>query len=87
MGIALGFDQLGNMVFNNFVGRWLFGPYIGRSEDETISSALGKEYERNGGKFIWKHPGAKIIGPMLNKIDKDHCEDAIEHDEGRPEPR
>lgn len=87
MGVLLGIDQLGNTLFNHRVGRWLWGPYIGQDPDETISSALGKEYKANGNKFIWRHPFAKVVGPILNKLDRRHCTDAIEEDEGIPEKK
>lgn len=76
----LAVDQLGNNV--PVVSRLMFGPYAGQSEDETISSSLGKLKESRGGKIPWRYPVAKLVDWGLDKIDKNHSVDAIEHDEG-----
>lgn len=47
--------------------------------DETISSRAGKG--RRAGKWYWK-----LVADILDFIDKNHAEDAIEDDEGRPTP-
>lgn len=61
--VFVAFDQLLNAL--------LFG-----SEDETISSRIGKD-ARRGRKF------ACILCRVLDWIDRDHCEKAIERDEGK----
>lgn len=70
LNIAIGFDQFINAVF-------------GGDPDETISSRLGKTKVKHGGKIPWRHPLRKVIDWGLDKIDKDHCVDAIEEDEGK----
>ena len=77
----LAIDQLGNNI--PLLSRLLFGPYANESEDETISSALGKLKKANKGKIPWRYPVAKLVDLGLDKIDKNHSVDAIEHDEGR----
>jgi len=47
--------------------------------DETISSRAGKG--RRAGKWYWT-----LVANVLDFIDKDHSENAIEDDEGRPTP-
>ena len=49
---------------------------IGGDPDETISSRAGKKEGRH-----WLATG---LCWMLNKLDDDHCKDAIERDEGNP---
>ena len=49
----------------------------GGDEDETISSRMGKALERKQNCRI-----CKILCWFLHKIDKKHCQDAIERDEG-----
>ena len=61
--VFVAFDQLLNAL--------LFG-----SEDETISSRIGKD-ARRGRKF------ACILCRVLHWIDPHHCEKAIERDEGK----
>ena len=70
LNIALAFDQLGNSI--------LLGDC-----DETISSRLGKLERNHGGKIRWTRPFARITAWWLDKIDKDHCQEAIEEDEGK----
>jgi len=70
LNVLIGIDQLGNAM--------LFG-----DPDETISSRLGKIAHRNGGEILWTRPMCKIIAWGLDRIDKDHCTDAIENDEGK----
>jgi hypothetical protein len=48
---------------------------LGGDPDETISSRSGKNQNRKR----W----AYILCRMLHWIDKDHCRDAIEKDEGK----
>lgn len=76
--IALGIDQLGNVVcaklFNFFlidIEGYQFG-----NEDETISSVLGKNKRTNTLTFF-----GIALDIFLEKIDKNHNIDAIEEDE------
>lgn len=65
-------------VKNNFIAidqranALLFG-----DEDETISSRMGKHLVKKKDCFI-----CKFICGLLNKIDPQHCYDAIEYDRG-----
>lgn len=54
----------------------LLNAILGGDEDETISSRIAKD-KRRGRKF------ACVLCKMLDWIDKDHCEKAIERDEGK----
>ena len=47
---------------------------FGGDPDETVSSRAGKARHRNR--------AADLLCRALDVLDKDHCEDAIEHDEG-----
>lgn len=49
---------------------------IGGDPDETISSRMGKNIREGKCKLC------KVICYFLNKIDPNHCRDAIESDEG-----
>lgn len=53
-----------------------FNALFGGDPDETLSSRMGK-HARTGCKFC----GA--VCWMLDKVDKDHCEKAIEYDRGK----
>jgi len=62
--VLLAIDQLGNTL-------------IGGSEDETISSRMGKAVEgRKNCKICY------LLCWVLNWIDPNHCQKAIERDEG-----
>jgi len=50
---------------------------IGGDEDETLSSRMGKAVEGKTNCWI-----CKILCRVLNLIDTNHCQDAIERDEG-----
>lgn len=54
----------------------LLNTIFGGDEDETMSSRLGKDARR--GRFV-----GCVLCKMLDWIDKDHCEKAIERDEGK----
>lgn len=54
----------------------LLNTMFGGDEDETMSSRLGKDARR--GRFV-----GCVLCKMLDWIDKDHCEKAIERDEGK----
>jgi hypothetical protein len=69
MNILLSIDQLGNSL-------------LGGDPDETISSRLGRIKLKWGGKIPWSRPVARLTELVLNRIDKDHCVEAIEQDEG-----
>ena len=69
INILIGIDQLINAV-------------AGGDPDETVSSRLGKLKVKHGGIIPWRRPLAKTLDFLLNKIDKNHSIDAIEHDEG-----
>lgn len=69
MNVLIGIDQLGNALF--------YG-----DPDETISSRIGKIKRSHGGNIPWKHPLAKLIDSGLEKVQPDHCINAIEEDEG-----
>jgi hypothetical protein len=77
----LAVDQLGNNIPG--VSRLLFGPYANMSEDETISSSLGKLKVEYNGRIPWRYPVARVVDLALDRIDRNHSVDAIEHDEGR----
>ena len=51
---------------------------LGGDEDETISSRMGKHIVKKDSHLC------KFICKILNKIDPNHCIDAIEKDEGLP---
>jgi len=65
--VLIGIDQLANAI--------LFG-----DPDETISSRLGKWLELP--KTTWRFEIARIVCWFLRKLDKNHCRNAIEKDEG-----
>jgi hypothetical protein len=75
--IALGIDQLGNIVcarlFNFFLID-LDGYQFG-DEDETISSVIGKNKQANTLTMF-----GMLLDVILEKIDKNHTVDAIEND-------
>lgn len=58
----LAVDQLGNNIPG--VSRLLFGPYANRSEDETISSSLGKLKVEYNGTIPWRYPVAKAVDAL-----------------------
>lgn len=69
-------------------GKWLLNVFIagdqminalrGGDPDEVISSDLGKD-ERNG---TLNRRERRLAG-VLNKVDPNHCQNAIEADEGK----
>jgi hypothetical protein len=77
--IALGIDQLGNVVCARLFNLTLihqssihkFG-----NEDETISSVIGKSKRTNTLTAT-----GRLLDALLDAIDKDHSTDAIEEDE------
>ena len=68
INILISLDQLGNTAW-------------GGDPDETISSRLGRMSLRHHGVIPWWRPVPKFIDWGLDKIDKNHSVDAIEHEE------
>lgn len=76
----------------NIAGKWMMNVLIAVDQlfnaltcgdpDETISSRIGKIKEAHGGMIPRYHPVCRIIDWGLEKIDKNHCIEAIEEDEG-----
>lgn len=58
--------------FDQWINTW-----FGGDPDETISSRAGK----SEGFHWW----ATSLCWVLDKLDDNHCKDAIEHDEGEPD--
>lgn len=69
LNILIGIDQLANAI--------LFG-----DPDETLSSRFGK-WMRDDEKGSFRYRLAYIICRTIHLFDKQHCEDAIEDDEGK----
>jgi len=70
LNIAIAYDQLWNAR-------------LGGDPDETISSRLGKFEKKFPNGIPWRYPIRKFIVWGLDKIDRNHCKDAIEADEGK----
>jgi len=70
MNVLISLDQLGNSL--------LLG-----DPDETISSHIGRIKRKYKGRIPWTRPITKITEACLDRIDKDHCTNAIEPDEGK----
>ena len=71
--VLIGFDQFCNAI-------------LGGDPDETISGRMGrwrKKYPNPSDG--WRYYVAKYLAHWLGVIDKGHCEDAIEPDEGDDE--
>ena len=66
---ALAIDQLINVMG-------------GGDPDETVSSRVGKIERKHKGRIPWYRPLPRFLCWALDKIDKDHCREAIEEDEG-----
>jgi hypothetical protein len=73
--IALGIDQLGNVVCSHLFNLTLIkqNGYKFGDEDETISSVIGKNKLKNTLTYT-----GKILDLLLDKIDKDHSINSIE---------
>jgi len=66
-------------LYNIFIGiDQLCNAILGGYPDETMSSRMGKRVAK-GESWL-----CHFICKLLNKIDKNHCIDAIEKDEGLP---
>ena len=76
--IALGIDQLGNVVCARLFNFFLIDMegYQFGNEDETISSVLGKNKRANTLTFF-----GMALDALLELIDKNHNIEAIEDDE------
>jgi hypothetical protein len=76
--IALGIDQLGNVVCARLFNFFLIDAdgYQFGNEDETISSVLGKNKKTNTLTFF-----GIALDALLELIDKNHNIEAIEEDE------
>ena len=70
LNLLFSLDQLGNSI-------------CAGDPDETISSRLGRIKEKWGGTIPMTRPICRFTAWWLNKIDKNHVEDAIERDEGK----
>jgi hypothetical protein len=59
--------------------------FSGGSPDETISSRYGRLLLRYGSvrAIPWYRPIPKVVIPILDKIDPNHCVKAVEYDEER----
>lgn len=67
------------IAFDQFCNALLAG-----DPDETISSRLGKwaaKYEHTPDN--WRYRVAKSVCFLLHLIDKNHCEESVEKDEGQ----
>ena len=76
--IALGIDQLGNVVCARLFNFFLIditGHKFG-NEDETISSVIGKNKKTNTLTAL-----GMLLDAFLEAIDKNHSADAVEEDE------
>ena len=73
--MAVSVDQLGNVVMSTLFNKILIRKYGYKfgDEDATVSMALGVNKKMGTLK-----PLGKFIADVLNKIDKDHVEKAIE---------
>jgi hypothetical protein len=77
--IALGIDQLGNIVCAKLFNLTLiYSPSIHKfgNEDETISGVIGKNKRANTLTVL-----GRLLDKLLDTIDKDHSIKAIEEDE------
>ena len=76
--IALGIDQLGNVVCARLFNFFLIDAdgYQFGNEDETISSVLGKNKRANTLTLF-----GMLLDMLLELIDKNHNIEAIEEDE------
>ncbi|MFA5898026.1 MAG: hypothetical protein WC829_02815 [Hyphomicrobium sp.] len=63
--------------FDRFVNAVIFG-----DDAETISGRLGRLEVRYGGTIPWSRPVSKVVAWALNGIDPNHCQDAVEPEEG-----
>ena len=69
MNVALSLDQLVNTL-------------AAGDPDETVSSRLGRLRRCPQCGIPWSRPVSRTLDSLLNRIDRNHTTDAIEHDEG-----
>lgn len=75
--------KTGKYALNLFVaGDQLLGAMVGYDPDQTISSHLGKLESQPGG-IPKNRPVARGLAWILNRLDRNHCKEAIEADEGK----
>lgn len=75
--------RIGRYLKNNFIAAdQALGALVGYDPDETISSHLGKLEDEPGG-IPRNRPVARMLAWTLNKIQRNHCHNAIEKDEGK----
>lgn len=67
VNLLVSIDQLGNTL-------------AGGDPDETISSRWGKWRSHSS---LWRRVVSGVGCWLLDKVDAGHCQDAIEHDEGK----
>ena len=70
---------MGKYLYNILIGiDQLVNAILGGDPDETISSRMGKRAAKGDSLFC------NLLCKLLNLIQKDHCQKAIEKDEGEP---
>jgi len=75
--------KIGRYIMNVLISLdQLLNSFLGGDPDETISSRLGRVKRKWGGKIPKYRPIARLTDWLLEKIDKNHCIDSIEEDEG-----
>jgi len=77
--------KFGRYIYNNLIA-WdqTWNARTGGDPDETISSRIGKIKRNHAGKIPFnRHPLAWVIDSGLEAIQKDHCINSIEEDEGK----
>ena len=74
--VALSLDMAGNVLLRRPMNAWLITSkgYQFGNRKETISSVLGKNQKK--GTLT---PGGKCLAWLLDKIDPNHCRDAIDN--------
>jgi len=70
-------DYVGEYIWNVLISIDQFiNTLLGGYPDETISSRMGKRVVKGDSRLC------KFICILLNKLDKNHCVNSIEKDEG-----
>ncbi len=72
--ILISIDQFFNVLLSPLLNWWLKPKYKFGYPDETLSSVFGKNHKQCRACY-W-------ICRALHLIDKNHCKESIEHDEG-----
>jgi hypothetical protein len=74
----------GKYVYNLLIGTDQFVNCMwGGDPDETVSSRLGRIKVAHGGKIPRWRVFPRMVAWACDRVQKDHCEAAIEHDEGK----